>query len=68
MIVCICHRLSDRDIASEVREGCASFDELRVVKSCGACTASARKPFAACHAAGEARTVRVPFQTAQAGA
>ena len=68
MIVCICHRLSDRDIASEVREGCASFDELRVVKSCGACTDCARKTFAACHPAGEARTMRMPFLIAQAGA
>jgi bacterioferritin-associated ferredoxin len=41
MIVCICHRVSDRDIARAVNEGCASFDalqdELRVATACGAC-------------------------------
>ena len=72
MIVCICHRVSDRDIAREVREGCASFDdlrdELRVGTSCGACTDCARKTFAACQPAGESRTMRMPFQIAQAGA
>ena len=39
MIVCICHRVSDRDIARAAREGCASFDELQmelaVATSCG---------------------------------
>jgi hemin uptake protein HemP len=29
MIVCICHRVSDRDIARAAREGCARFDELQ---------------------------------------
>jgi len=41
MIVCVCHRVSDRDIACAVREGCSSFeelqDELRVGTRCGAC-------------------------------
>jgi bacterioferritin-associated ferredoxin len=41
MIVCICHRISDRDIARAVRDGCASFDELQdelsVATACGAC-------------------------------
>ena len=41
MIVCICHRISDRDIARAVRAGCASFDELQdelsVGTACGAC-------------------------------
>ena len=52
MIVCICHRVSDRDIAHAARHGCASFDELQddlgVATACGACTDCARETFAAC--------------------
>lgn len=54
MIVCVCHRVSDRDIHREVRQGCASFDELqdelRVGTGCGACTDCARDTFDAAHA------------------
>jgi len=49
MIVCICHRISDRDIAQAAREGCASFedlqDELCVATACGACHDCARNTF-----------------------
>lgn len=49
MIVCVCHRVSDRDIEREVRHGCASFDELqeelRVGTACGACADCARDTF-----------------------
>ena len=49
MIVCVCHRVSARDIEREVRHGCASFDELqdelRVGTACGACTDCARDTF-----------------------
>lgn len=49
MIVCVCHRVSDHQIAREVRSGCASFDELqsdlRVGTACGACTVCARDTF-----------------------
>ena len=49
MIVCICHRVSDRDIACAARHGCASFedlqDELAVATACGTCDAHARKTF-----------------------
>ncbi len=48
MIVCLCHRVSDRDIAREA-SCCASFealqDELRVGTSCGACLDCAREVF-----------------------
>ncbi|CAM3939468.1 bacterioferritin-associated ferredoxin [Roseateles saccharophilus] len=41
MIVCVCHRVSDRDIAIAASSGCPSFealqDELRVATACGAC-------------------------------
>lgn len=72
MIVCICHRVSDRDIAREVRDGCTSFealqDELRVGTRCGACTDCARKTFAACQPTREARSARMPLVLAQAAA
>ena len=49
MIVCICHRVSDRDIARVARQGCASFDELQVelsvATSCGRCHDCARETF-----------------------
>jgi bacterioferritin-associated ferredoxin len=56
MIVCICHRISDRDIASAVQGGCASFDQLQddlgVATACGACDDCARSTFS--HHAGKA--------------
>lgn len=51
MIICVCHRLSDRDITRAVQHGCASFDDLqddtRIATACGACTDCARQAFAA---------------------
>lgn len=51
MIVCICHRVSDRDIARAAREGCTSFEELqdslRVATGCGRCHDCARETLAA---------------------
>lgn len=57
MIVCLCHSISDRDIAREVAAGCASFDdlqeELRIGTACGACVDCAHETFhahsASCH-------------------
>lgn len=49
MIVCLCHRVSDRDIARAVREGTTSFevlqDDTRVASSCGCCYDCARQAF-----------------------
>ena len=49
MIVCVCHRVSDRDIEREVRHGCESFDELqdelRVGTACGSCLDCAHDTF-----------------------
>jgi bacterioferritin-associated ferredoxin len=49
MIVCICHRVSDRDITREAARGCADFaalqDSLRVATACGACLECARETF-----------------------
>lgn len=57
MIVCLCHRVSDRDIQRAVREGTTSFeilqDDTRVASSCGCCYDCAREVFdAACAAHG----------------
>lgn len=53
MIVCLCHRVSDRDIAAAVAGGTRCFevlqDDLRVASSCGSCLDCARETFdAAC--------------------
>ena len=49
MIICICHRISDRDIAQAARDGCASFDDLQidlgVATACGKCHDCARQTF-----------------------
>lgn len=49
MIVCVCHRVSDRDIARAAHDGCASFDELQfelgVATACGKCHDCARETF-----------------------
>jgi bacterioferritin-associated ferredoxin len=49
MIVCICHRISDRDIAAAAAAGCGSFEELQVdtgvATQCGACLGCARETF-----------------------
>ena len=49
MIVCVCHRVSDRDIAIAASSGCPNFealqDDLRVATACGACRDCARDVF-----------------------
>jgi bacterioferritin-associated ferredoxin len=68
MVICLCHRISDRDIAAAVSAGTRCFealqDDLRVSSSCGRCRDCARETFdSACaeHASrtacGEAQTV-----------
>jgi bacterioferritin-associated ferredoxin len=52
MIVCICHRVSERAIERAASEGCTSFEalqeELCVGRACGACETCARDTLAAC--------------------
>lgn len=47
MIVCICHRVSDRDIARAASEGCTGFEALQhsrcVATGCGRCHDCARE-------------------------
>ncbi len=49
MIVCLCHRVSDRDIHREVSAGTQCFevlqDETRIASSCGSCHDCAREIF-----------------------
>jgi bacterioferritin-associated ferredoxin len=67
MIVCVCHRVSDRDIEREVRHGCETFDELqdelRVGTGCGRCLECAHDTFDVARAcrptAAEVRELRV---------
>lgn len=52
MIVCICHRVSDREIARHARAG-MSFDdiqfELGVATQCGQCESCARDVVSQCN-------------------
>jgi bacterioferritin-associated ferredoxin len=49
MIVCVCHNISERDIAREAA-GCRSFaalqDKLQVGQGCGTCLGCAKECFA----------------------
>ena len=49
MIICVCHRVSERDIAREAAAGCPDFDalqdNLRVATGCGACLDYAQMAF-----------------------
>ncbi|ODS91239.1 MAG: ferredoxin [Comamonas sp. SCN 65-56] len=53
MIVCVCHRISDREIARHARAG-LSFDEIQmelgVATQCGCCEQTAREVAAQCSA------------------
>ena len=53
MIVCVCHRVSDREIARHARAGMGFDDiqfELGVATQCGQCEGCAREVFAQCSA------------------
>ncbi len=62
MIVCLCHRVSDRDIAAAVASGCADLDALqeqtRLGTGCGACLECAQDILLEC-LAGPVRGQRV---------
>ncbi|MGC4062117.1 MAG: (2Fe-2S)-binding protein [Aquabacterium sp.] len=49
MIVCVCNRVSDRDIQRHVQAGCSSFGALQmetgVATCCGCCSTCAREVF-----------------------
>ena len=49
MIVCVCNRISDREIKRHAQQGCMSFDDLQmetgVATCCGCCESCARDVF-----------------------
>jgi len=71
MIVCLCHRVSDRDIQRAVASGVRCFevlqDETRLASSCGCCHDCAREVFDAAVAAPATRR-RIPIAEAVATA
>lgn len=71
MIVCLCHRVSDRDIQRAVASGIRCFevlqDETRLASSCGCCHDCAREAFDAAVASPCARR-RIPIAQAVATA
>ena len=69
MIVCVCYRVSDRDIAHAVRDGVQSFDQLQdetcVARGCGCCHECAVETFeraVGVHAAGDAAAFTTPMR------
>lgn len=68
MIVCVCHRVSDHDIARAVEDRCDSFAELqvslRVATACGKCAECAASVLAACQTG---PSVALPLATRAAG-
>ena len=69
MIVCVCHRVSDRDIEREVKHaGCRSFEqlqeELRCGTGCGACLECAHETFEAALASLPAAARVIPIAPA----
>jgi len=49
MIVCVCNRISDRDIVRHAHQGCSTFEDLQfelgVSTCCGSCEQCAREVF-----------------------
>lgn len=68
MIVCLCHRISDRDIQVAVKSGTASFDDLqddlRVATACGCCRDSALEVFGSACACSGASSGAAPAASA----
>ena len=73
MIVCLCRRISDRDINSAVRAGTACFEVLQdqtgVASCCGCCQDCAREVFESAradHGVGEAMLSHPVHQVSRA--
>ena len=60
MIVCVCNRVSHRDIVHHVNQGCTSFDELQMATGaatcCGCCEDCARQVFESAQAQAGSRS------------
>jgi bacterioferritin-associated ferredoxin len=63
MIVCLCHRISDRHIEQSVKDGVRDFealqDETCLARNCGCCEDTAREVFDNAVAVSAATTCRV---------
>jgi bacterioferritin-associated ferredoxin len=50
MIVCLCHRISDRDIVQAVKDGVRDFESLQddtcIARNCACCEDCAKQVFA----------------------
>ena len=66
MIVCLCHRVSDRDIRRAVDAGVCDFETLQedtlVATACGCCHDCAREVFDTACAAAPARWPAIPIR------
>ena len=66
MIVCLCHRISDRDIRRAVDSGVRDFETLQddtaIARSCGCCHDCAREVFDAACAATPARRATIAIR------
>ncbi|OYV01902.1 MAG: (2Fe-2S)-binding protein [Burkholderiales bacterium PBB5] len=73
MIVCLCNRVSDRDITAAVHQGTRCFEQLQdqtgVASCCGCCHDCARAVFdAACQGSAAAATPVHPVHVLRAAA
>ena len=71
MIVCVCHRISDREIARHVRAG-MDFDdiqfELGVATQCGQCEGCARDVVAQCSATAPVAAIQLASRIQESAA
>lgn len=71
MIVCVCHRVSDRTIRQCARQGMAFDDlqlELGVATQCGKCESSARSVWQECSSAAPAAHIHMNQEILQGNA
>ena len=71
MIVCVCHRVSDRDIVRHVRAGMDFSDiqlELGVATQCGQCETCARDVVAQCSATTPVAAIQLAPRMAESAA
>jgi bacterioferritin-associated ferredoxin len=71
MIVCVCHRISDREIARHVRAGMDFSDiqlELGVGTQCGSCEGCARDVVAQCSATSPVAAIQLASRIQESAA
>lgn len=71
MIVCVCHRISDREIARHARAGMDFSDiqlELGVATQCGQCETCARDVVAQCSATAPVAAIQLASRIQESAA